>query len=254
MYLRAAHAETHIPSLRNFIRENPLGIFTTAIPSPNYPLLQCTHIPWILDVSDESSETELGVLRGHMARANPHSKAIIDHLSNDGNSAQNQIQEDVMILFNGPAQHYITPKFYVKTKPATGKVVPTWNYSAAQAYGKATIFFDSSAASTISFLSRQVEDLTKHSEAKVMGFQTPWKVDDAPQRYVELLRKSIIGIEVRVERLEGKFKMSQEMGKADREGVIRGFEGLGTELGMVMAETVKGRGELKDRGKGEGER
>jgi predicted FMN-binding regulatory protein PaiB len=80
MYLREAHAEHDIPVLRTFIRENPLGIFTTAIDCPPYPFLQSSHIPWILDVSDESSDTELGILRGHMARANPQSKAMMESL------------------------------------------------------------------------------------------------------------------------------------------------------------------------------
>ena len=74
---------------------------------------------------------------------------------------------------------------------------------------------------------------------------TPWKVSDAPESYVGLLKKNIIGIEIHIERLQGKFKMSQELGEGDRQGVVQGFEGLGSEVGHGMARTVRERGEMK---------
>jgi transcriptional regulator len=252
MYLRAVHADLHMPTLRQFIRNNPLGILTTAISSENFPLLQCSHIPWVLDVVDDESEDELGVLRGHMARANPHSKAIIEHCTSPeakADSSLPKIEKEVMILFNGPAQHYITPKFYTTTKPATGKVVPTWNYSAVQVYGTATVFIDPAAPETIDYLTKQVDDLTRYAEAEVMQHSSPWNVSDAPDSYVELMKKAIIGIEVVVHRLEGKFKMSQEMGQGDREGIVEGLEGLGTEIASEVARTVKERGDMKDKAK-----
>jgi transcriptional regulator len=75
---------------------------------------------------------------------------------------------------------------------------------------------------------------------------SPWEVSDAPARYIEIVKKNIIGIEIKINRLQGKFKMSQEMGKGDREGIINGFENLGTETGQGMAQTVRECGELKD--------
>jgi transcriptional regulator len=250
MYLRAIHAEPSIPSLRNFIRDNPLGILITALPSPNFPTIQCTNIPWVLDVADEDSETELGKLRGHMARPNPHSKALIEAIQAHAPS-NGSLEQEVSVLFNGPVHAYVTPKFYVETKPATGKVVPTWNYSAVQVYGKATILFDSHNEDTSSFLQKQISDLTKHSEETIMhhtgGENLPaWEVSDAPPRFVELLKKNIIGIEIDITRLEGKYKMSQEMDKGDRDGVIKGFESLGTENGLKMARTVEERGAMKE--------
>jgi len=242
MYLRAAHAELNIPSLRRFILDNPLGIFTTAFLSPNFPFIQSTHIPFLLDIADESSETELGVLRGHMARANPHSKSLIEHFRASAPSAPLQLEQEVMVLFNGPQQHYITPKFYTETKPSTGKVVPTWNYAAAQAYGVATFFLDSKVVETDEFLAKQVSDLSEFAEGRVMGYERTWKVTDAPEKFVGLLRKTIVGFEVRVTRLEGKFKMSQELKEGDREGVIKGLKELEED---DMAETVKRRAELK---------
>ncbi|KAH8819062.1 putative transcriptional regulator [Xylogone sp. PMI_703] len=256
MYLRAAHVEKSIPVLRQLIRDYPLGILTTAIQSTTYPLLQSSHIPFLLDVQDESSETELGRLRGHMARQNPQSKAIIESLTSSAHAAsKNVLEQEVLVLFNADPQHYVTPKFYVETKPSTGKVVPTWNYAAVQAYGKATVYFDADSEETASFLSKQISDLSQYAETSIMGYTgadgkpKPWGVSDAPDRYVELLRRNIIGIDITIERLEGKFKMSQEMGKGDRDGVVQGFEKLESEIGRDMAGLVRQRGELKDAGR-----
>ncbi|KAL4958796.1 uncharacterized protein BDV14DRAFT_194291 [Aspergillus stella-maris] len=236
MHLRAVHAEAQIAVLQQLIRDNPLGILTTAIKSSEHPLIQSSHIPFILDVP-ETTDGSLsnGVLRGHMAKQNPQAKALMEALvsQHEQGNANLELSDEVLILFNGPHHHYVTPKFYTETKSATGKVVPTWNYAAAQAYGK--------IRST-----NQIEELSHQSETKIMGYSSPWKVSDAPVSYVDLLKKNIIGIEITIDRLQGKFKMSQEMGQGDREGVIKGFENLGTDTGTGIAETVKQRGQLKD--------
>jgi transcriptional regulator len=108
-----------------------------------------------------------------------------------------------------------------------------------QAYGKVTLFFEADER-TDAFLSRQVRDLSDHEE-KSMGHEKPWQVDDAPSRYIDLLKRAIIGIEIKLHRLEGKFKMSQEMGPDDRQGVIEGFSNLGTDKGQSMAKLVEER-------------
>lgn len=254
MYLRSVHAETSIPALRQFLKDNPLGIITTAIVSPVYNLIQASHIPWVVDVKDPASEDELPILRGHLARQNPQAKAIIEHVKSSASLGPDsalpssfKLQQEVMVLFNGPAHHYVTPKFYTKTKPDTGKVVPTWNYAAAQCYGIATVYVDSAAGSESSaFLSRQISDLSHMAESQIMGYAKPWSVDDAPERYIDLLRKNIIGIEIEVTSLGGKFKMSQELSKEDREGVVQGFEALNTETGAYIAKTTRDRGALSD--------
>ncbi|KAK5996242.1 hypothetical protein PT974_04674 [Cladobotryum mycophilum] len=255
MYLRDVHAETTIATLRQLIRDNPLGILTTAIRSERHPLIQSSHIPFILDVANESDETELGVLRGHVARQNPQSKAMIESVQSSASSSDYVLEEEVLVLFNSPVHHYVTPKFYTETKPSNGKVVPTWNYAAAQVYGKAKIYFDSKSEETVAFLSKQVDDLSRHSETSIMGYTgsgskpTPWNVSDAPDKYVQLLQKAIIGIEIKIDRFEGKFKMSQEMSQGDREGVINGFGGMGSEIGSQMAEIVRERGHLHEQAK-----
>ena len=252
MYLRGIHADATIPMLRQLVRDNPLGILTTAISSETYPLIQSSHIPFLLDVQDESSETELGVLRGHLARQNPQSKAIIDSLRSQSQPTTNVLEQEVLVLFNSPVHHYVTPKFYTETKPSSGKVVPTWNYAAAQVYGRAKIYYESSSDETTAYLSKQIRDLSQHAEESVMGYtgtgnkSGAWKVSDAPERFIHLQQKAIIGIEIAIDRLEGKFKMSQESCPGDREGVIEGFEALGSEVGLQMAAVVRERGDLKE--------
>src|SRR3569833_3366888 len=132
MYLRDVHVERDVGALQQLIRKNPLGILTTAIPSENYPLLQCTHIPFVLDVDNESGH---GRLRGHLARQNPHSKAIIEALTADSTSNNNTQNQEAMVLFTSPVQHNNTPKNNNKTKPTTNKKKPTKNKTTTQVYG-----------------------------------------------------------------------------------------------------------------------
>ncbi|KAH7091521.1 transcriptional regulator PAI 2-type [Paraphoma chrysanthemicola] len=254
MYLRAVHAETSVPVLRQLIFNHPLGVLTTAIPhaSKRYPTILSSHIPWVLDVQDATSETEFGVLRGHLARPNPQTRSMIEHIESKGLQNGSELEEEVLVLFTAPAHHYVTPKFYTETKPQTGKVVPTWNYAAVQAYGKARIWYDSKAPETGAFLAKQIRALSQHAETSVMGFDgqeerpKAWEVDDAPEKYIELLQKGIIGIEIKIDRLEGKFKMSQESTAGDRGGVVEGFTALGSDIGNELAETVRKRGQAKD--------
>lgn len=150
-----------------------------------------------------------------------------------------------MVLFNSLHHSYVTPKFDTHTKLKNGKVVPTWNYAAAQCYGVATVYTDSNAESTVDFLNKQIRDVSQMAETEISKHEKPWQVDDAPERCFELLRKNITGIEIKVTSLGDKFKMSQEMGAEDREGVSEGFEGLKTESGDWIAKTVRQRGQLK---------
>ncbi|RMJ28534.1 Transcriptional regulator [Aspergillus sp. HF37] len=279
MYLRAIHAETNLQALQTFVHNNPLGILTTAIKSssPEHPLIQSSHIPFVLDVpsgscSSSTPESESpGILRGHLARQNPQAQVLMEAVAKAQEKRQGQgqdtapheleLDDEILVLFNGPLHHYVTPKFYTQTKPESGKVVPTWNYAAVQAYGRARIFCDSKAEATSRYLQTQTEDLTRLSEGGVMGYATDageagdgqkqkaWEVGDAPRNYIEIMKKNIIGIEIRLDKLQGKCKMSQEMGAGDRDGVVAGFAGLGTDVGDGMSKTVKERGELKDQAK-----
>lgn len=210
MHLRPEHAVRDLPTLHAFIKQHPLGVLTTSLPSENHPTLQCSHIPWVLD-SETHLEGELlnqaeradddmttptihpsmGVLRGHIARQNPQSKAMVKSAL-DTNTRTNSIPgafptsnpEDgdpmpggyslpgeVMIVFTSPVDHYITPNFYAESKPATGKVAPTWNYAAVQVYGRVTVYHDPKDEQTGLFLRQQLGDLARLGEQGIMGFQ-----------------------------------------------------------------------------------
>jgi transcriptional regulator len=181
---------------------------------------------------------------------------------------------EVLIVFTSPVDHYITPNFYTETKPA-GRVAPTWNYAAVQVYGRATIYHSTKDPQTEQFLRQQLGDLAKLGEQGIMGFQesgssssssssgsgsqtgsidadgvdqgaasggtaspTPWKIADAPREYIAGLLKNIVGMRVEITRIEGRFKVSQEKGKVDRDGVAGGLEGMGTRA-RDMAEFVR---------------
>jgi transcriptional regulator len=263
MYIRPEHAELDVSILHAFIKEHPLGLFTVAIPNEQHQTIQTTHIPFVLDTSSSSSPNDdsspsLGVLRGHMGRANPQTKMMIDSLSSSTTSSgflsswfssaprpsdPIELRDDVLVLFNAPVHSYVTPKFYTETKPSSGKVVPTWDYAAVQVYGRARIHYENNDV-TGDFLQRQLEDLTNQEEVSA-GHDKPWEVSDAPKSYVDLRKKGIIGIEIRITQIEGRFKLSQERSDGDWKGVVKGFRGLGTEKGDRMAEMIEQKGEKR---------
>ncbi|KAJ5179716.1 hypothetical protein N7492_002926 [Penicillium capsulatum] len=249
MHLRPDHAVHDLPTLHAFIRAHPLGIVTTSLPSESFPTLQCTHIPWVLD-SDSSVETHsnrpngsqsnentsfLGVLHGHMARANPHSKAMVEAVTNA--PEQPHLPGEMLIVFTSPVDHYITPSFYTESK-STRK-------AAVQVYGRATLYHDPTDDATGEFLHRQLYDLARLGEEGVMGYQRDsanhhaWNLDEAPPEYIATLKKNIVGMRVEITRIEGRFKVSQEKGDRDRRGVVDGLEGLQTERAREMAALVK---------------
>lgn len=241
MHLPLHNVETRPAALHNFIRQNPLGILTTSIRSTIHPTIQSSHIPWVLDSNIEVDSNSLGRLRGHIARSNPQAQAIIESLTDGHSASPSYLADDVLILFNGPVHHYVTPKFYKETKPNSGKVVPTWDYEAVQVYGKAKIYYDSRAADSVSFLKVQLADLSQESETSIMGYgmdgkSRPWKVSDAPDPYIQIMMKNIIGIEVEITSMAGRFKWSQEKPRVDREGVIEGFRGIEGGIGEQLAD------------------
>src|SRR5690606_4744474 len=123
--------------------------------------------------------------RGHVARANP----LISDIDNE---------VETLAVFHGP-DAYITPSWY-PTKKETGKVVPTWNYVAVHAYGRLRIIDDAT------WLRAHVATLTEHSES---GFPEPWALSDAPKEHIDRLIESIVGVEMVVSKLVGKWKVSQ---------------------------------------------
>jgi transcriptional regulator len=249
MFLPSVHAETDTEVLLQFIRENPLGILITGLSSSQQDFLQCTHVPFVLDSPEETDNNE-SQLRAHIAKQNPQVKSMIEAVDDKPPNVL-ELDDDVLVLFNGKHDHYVTPKFYTETKPDTGKVVPTWNYSAVQAYGKISLYYDSKTSEAGAFLVKQLHDLSQHTERSIMGYTgdsrpDSWKVSDAPEKYIELLQRNIVGIQIRITKLQGKFKMSQEMRPGDREGVAKGFAKLGGETGAAISELVTRRGHMHD--------
>jgi transcriptional regulator len=144
-------------------------------------------------------------LRGHVARANPVWQQAL-------------AAEPVLAIFTGP-QHYVTPSWY-PSKQRHGKVVPTWNYSAVHAEGRIRFVEDPQ------WLRPLVAALTAAHEQRR---EAPWALDDAPADYVDAMLRGIVGFEIEVSALTGKFKASQNREAGDREGVARGLaaEGAG---------------------------
>jgi transcriptional regulator len=206
MYVPSHFAETRTEVMHDLIRAHGLGTLVTFDDSG----LNANHIPFEI----VAGEGEYGVLRAHVARANPVWK--------------NASSVDAMVVFQGP-QAYITPSWY-ETKKTDGRVVPTYNYIAVHAYGELRAIED--AAWLRDFVSR----LTDRYEAPRTA---PWAVDDAPAEYIDKLLNAIVGIEIPVKRLVGKWKVSQNRPAVDRESVIAGLTEAGSDETRGMAQAVK---------------
>jgi transcriptional regulator len=207
MYVPAHFEETRPDVLHQLIRNHSLAALVTLGPAG----LDANHIP--LEVDPEPSP--LGTLRGHVARGNP----VWRDFSRD---------VEALAVFQGP-QAYISPAWYA-TKRETGKVVPTYNYAVVHAYGPIRIVEDRV------WLRGLVERLTIRYEA---GKPEPWKVTDAPADFVEQMLGAIVGIEIRITRLSGKWKVSQNRPGADREGVAKALREMKDGGARAMADLVE---------------
>jgi transcriptional regulator len=191
MYIPASFKESRIERLHDLIEKHPLGLLITHGDNG----LEASPLPFLL-YADEGKH---GVLRAHLARANPHWKLLAG-------------QSECLVVFRG-ADGYVTPSWY-PSKAETHKVVPTWNYAMVQVWGISSVTEDAA------WLRRQLDDLTMFHEK---SRPQPWSVSDAPTDYIAGQMKAIIGIEIPIGRIEGKWKMSQNKDGADREGVIKGM-------------------------------
>jgi transcriptional regulator len=209
MYLPSAFREDDPAVQHDFIRAHPLGVIMTSGEGG----LMANHIPCLL-----YPEGPHGVLRLHVARANPQ-------------LGQLAAGQECLVAFHG-AQAYITPSWYA-TKAETHKVVPTWNFVAVHVWGTPVIQDDPA------WLRAQLEALTDNQEK---ARTQPWSVDQAPPDFIAAQMRAIIGVEIPISRIEGKWKVSQNRTAADRQGVA---EGLASEGGnAVMAGLVARRGGL----------
>ena len=191
MYVPRAFAENDLERLHAQILATPLPVLVTQ----GEQGLAASHIPLLLS-SDEGSH---GTLYGHLARANAQWRALAEGA-------------EAMVIFAGE-QAYISPTFY-PSKADHGKAVPTWDYVAVHAYGKATVFDDGPG------LLRVVTRLSERHEA---NRPQPWAVSDAPRDYIDSLLKAIVGFSLPISRLIGQRKLSQNRSAADQAGVRDGL-------------------------------
>jgi transcriptional regulator len=211
MYQPPHFRETRAGVMHALIRAHPLGLLICN--GDDGPL--ANPIPFLLD----SPEEETAVLRGHLSRANPAWRVI-----------ERQPDSPVLVVFQGP-QAYVTPSWY-ETKKQTGKVVPTWNYAIVQARGRASVVDDPE------WLRSQIGELTDRQEA---GRTDKWKVDDAPDEFVQAQIRGIVGLRIEIAQLEGKWKVSQNRPAADRAGVAAGYRAEGNDS---MEALVRSHGDL----------
>lgn len=183
MYTPSHFDETRPELLQGLIAQHPLG---TVIVHGAAGLV-ADHIPF--ELAEPTAEAPFGVLRGHVARANP----LWRH---DG---------DTMVVFQGPSA-YVSPSLY-QEKPVSGKVVPTWNYAVVHVHGPLRSIED--PVWLLALLDRLTH---KHESTRA----APWSVDDAPREWVEKIMQAIVGIEIPVQRMQGKWKLSQNRTQQDQ--------------------------------------
>jgi transcriptional regulator len=207
MYLPKQFEETRIEILHSLVRKRPFGTLVAMTGDG----LSVDHLPFHID----TTTGPFGVLRGHVARANPIWRATLADV-------------DAVAVFQGP-DHYISPSWYA-TKQATGKVVPTWNYVVVHAHGRPRFTDDPS------WLREHLDQLTHQQEGTRA---LPWKVSDAPADYLSQLRGAIVGVELPIARLLGKWKLGQNRPEADRKGMIHGLPQEGDASAEALAAFIR---------------
>ncbi len=207
MYLPTLTEETRLDVLHDLICAHSLGTWVTA----DVDELCINHVPFVLD----AKRGELGTLTGHVARANPIWQLAESRMPS-------------AIVFRGP-QTYITPSWYL-AKHEHGKVVPTWNYAVVTVHGRPRFIEDPV------WLRRHLERLTSMHE---VSQPSPWQIDDAPEDFTEMLISNIVGVEIPVERIVGKWKTSQNRPQSDKIGVINGLLEVSGDEAVAMASLVQ---------------
>lgn len=211
MYRPSHFEQPRVDVMQALVASNPLATLVTSSSEG----LDANHIPLLL----KSDGSTYGKLVGHVARANPLWK-------------QASPTVDVLAIFHGP-DCYISPNWYA-TKHEAGKVVPTWNFAVVHAYGSLQAIDDPR------WLMAHLEELTAHNE---QAMPSPWKVSDAPAEFTDRLVGAIVGIEISISRLVGKWKVSQNQPDANQRSVIEALRSSSSDNARSMATLVEGRGE-----------
>tara|TARA_A100001037_G_scaffold306001_1_gene348582 strand:- start:3206 stop:3826 length:621 start_codon:yes stop_codon:yes gene_type:complete len=205
MYRPSLFQEERIDVMHDLMRTYPFAIIVTS----GTEGVVANHLPCVL----KDGGSEFGALHGHVARENPIWQESVG---------------GALVIFNGP-QNYITPSWY-PSKKEHGKVVPTWNYAVVHAHGQLCIHDDPD------WLRGHLDDLVAQHEA---GREQSWAIDDAPEDFVAAMLKGVVGFEIKIERLEGKWKVSQNRGDIDRGGVVRGLKAEGSPYSAAMSELIR---------------
>lgn len=205
MYQPAQFAEHRPEEWHRLIREHPLGMLVTATAAG----LEAEHLPFVL----EAERGPTGTLLAHVARANPVWRAV-----GEGDA--------VMVVFRS-VQGYISPSWY-PSKHEHHRHVPTWNYEVVHVHGRIRVLDDTNA------VRGAVAKLTRQSEA---GEPVPWKMGDAPADYLASELAHIVAIEIAIERIEGKRKLSQNRDERDFRNVVETLEQRGE---LALAEAMRG--------------
>jgi len=208
MYTPPAFREDDLPTIQAEMRKIQLATLVTLTANG----LIATHLPLMLD----SSAGEYGTLYGHVARGNVQWQ-------------ESSPEVEALAIFTA-SDAYVSPNWY-PSKQETGKVVPTWMYAAIHAYGTARFIDDAE------WLRDLVTRLTDKHEAEL---PQPWKVTDAPATYVDAQLARIVGVEIPISRLEGKWKFDQRSSPPDRLGVLAGLEASGTPGNLEAAGVMRG--------------
>jgi len=210
MYQPPHFREDSLAVQHSLIRAHPLGLLVTLGGSG----IVANPLPFVLD----AQASPRGTLKAHLSRANTQWQDF-------------DPSQEALVVFQGP-EAYITPSWYA-AKREHGKVVPTWNYAIVQAYGRMRVIDDPS------WLLQQITAMTDVHEA---AQPEPWAVDDAPAPFVAAQLKGIVGVEIEITRIEGKWKVSQNRSEADRLGVAAGLRLAQDDDSRHMADLVDSRG------------
>jgi len=204
VYLPPAFTEARPEVLIAHIERHDFGLLV----SHGRSGLVASHIPFLV----ERDGARLRLL-GHVARANPQ----VADLGAGG---------EVLVVFSGP-HAYVSPSWY-----ATGPAVPTWNYADVHAYGRVQPIDDPDR------LGRLVRRLSERHEA---GNPTPWRMQDQPRDYLLGMLRGIVGFEIAVDRLEGKYKLSQNRPASDPPRIIDALERRGDDEAVGVARLMRER-------------
>ncbi|MFM8900757.1 MAG: FMN-binding negative transcriptional regulator [Burkholderiales bacterium] len=212
MYCPSHFVEERPEVMQQLMQSHPLGLLVTH----DGQEIEANPIPWLLDPDPDGGP---GILRAHVARANPVWQ-------------RTRCDVDSLVVFQGP-QHYVSPNWY-PSKKLTHQEVPTWNYCMVQGRGRLKVHEDADwLLDLVSRLSAEHEQ-AMHEQTQAQ----PWSVNDAPKAYIDKMLRAIVGIELVLTSLTGKWKVSQNKKEADRQGVVAALQSLEPEQARAMAAQV----------------